>query len=82
MSYKGNNILGDKTYNKKFKSIKKVDDELVFLINNLNRQFLHSGLIGLTHPMSGKYLEFKANLPKELNIILKKVKKNAEINTL
>ena len=43
-------------------------------INNLNRQFLHSGLIGLTHPMSGKYLEFKANLPNELNIILKKLK--------
>mgnify|MGYP003301403210 CR=1 FL=1 len=75
MSYKGNNILGDKTYKKKFKSIKKVNDELVFLINNLNRQFLHSGLIGLTHPMSGKYLEFKANLPNELNIILKKLRK-------
>ena len=75
MSYKGNYILGDKTYKKKFKSIKKVDDELVFLINNLNRQFLHSGLIGLTHPMSGKYCEFKANLPNELNIILKKLRK-------
>ena len=75
MSYKGNNILGDKTYKKKFKSIKNVDDELVFLIKNINRQFLHAKLIGLRHPTSGKYLEFKTNLPNDLNNILKKLRK-------
>ena len=75
MSYKGNNILGDKTYKKKFKSIRNVDDELIFLIKNINRQFLHAKLIGLRHPISGKYLEFKTNLPKDLNNILKKLRK-------
>ena len=75
MSYKGNNILGDKTYKKKFKSIKNVNDELVFLIKNINRQFLHAKLIGLRHPTSGKYLEFKTNLPNDLNNILKKLRK-------
>ena len=75
MSYKGNNILGDKTYKKKFKSIRNADDELIFLIKNINRQFLHAKLIGLRHPISGKYLEFKTNLPKDLNNILKKLRK-------
>ena len=75
MSYKGNNILGDKTYKKKFKSIKNVDEELAFLIKNTNRQFLHAKLIGLRHPSSGKYVEFKTNLPKDLNNILKKLRK-------
>ena len=75
MSYKGNNILGDKTYKKKFKSIRNADDELTFLIKNINRQFLHAKLIGLRHPISGKYLEFKTNLPKDLNNILKKLRK-------
>ncbi len=75
MSYKGNNIVGDKTYKKNFKSIKNVDEKLNFLVNNLNRQFLHAKLIGLTHPLSGKYLEFKINLPKDLNNLLKKLRK-------
>ena len=56
-------------------AIRNADDELTFLIKNINRQFLHAKLIGLRHPISGKYLEFKTNLPKDLNNILKKLRK-------
>ena len=46
MSYKGNNILGDKKYKKKYKKIKNINQNLEKLIYNLDRQFLHAKVIG------------------------------------
>ena len=74
MSYKGNNILGDKKYKKKFKKLKNIDPEIADVLSNLNRQFLHAKILGFTHPKSGKRLEFSSNLPIELEIILKKLR--------
>ena len=74
MSYKGNNILGDKKYKKKFKKFKNIDSDLEESILNLDRQFLHAKTIGFTHPMTGKKLEFTSNLPQDLNIVLKKLR--------
>jgi len=42
MSYKGNNILGDKKYKKKFKKLKSIDIDLKESLYKLNRQFLHA----------------------------------------
>ena len=74
MSYKGNNIIGDKKYKKKFKKLKGVDLEIEEMLVNLNRQFLHAKVLGFTHPSSGKRLEFSSDLPNELEIILKKLR--------
>ncbi len=74
MSYKGNNILGDKKYKKKFKKFKNIDSDLEQSIVNLDRQFLHAKTIGFTHPVNGKTLEFTSNLPQDLNILLKKLR--------
>ena len=74
MSYKGNNILGDKKYKKKFKKLKNIDPEIEDVLSNLNRQFLHAKILGFTHPKSGERLEFSSNLPIELEIILKKLR--------
>ncbi len=75
MSYKGNNILGDKKYKKKFKKIKNIDLDLEKIILNLNRQFLHAKILGIVHPKSGKVLEFTSILPNELEKILKSLRK-------
>jgi len=74
MSYKGNNILGDKKYKKKFKKLKNINKNLEKLITNLDRQFLHAKILGFNHPKTDKYLEFQSNLPKELENILKKLR--------
>jgi len=74
MSYKGNNILGDKKYKKKYKKIKNIDQILEKYILKLDRQFLHAHILGFSHPKTGKYLEFSSNLPKNLNNILKKLR--------
>ena len=74
MAYKGNNILGDKKYKKKFKKFKNVDPELEECILKLDRQFLHAKVLGFDHPSTGKYLEFNSNLPKDLENVLKKLR--------
>ena len=75
MSYKGNNILGDKKYKKKFKKIKNIDLDLEKMILNLDRQFLHAKILGFVHPKSGKKLRFTSILPQELEKILKRLRK-------
>ncbi len=75
MSYKGNNILGDKKYKKKFKKIKNINSDLEKMILNLDRQFLHAKILGFIHPKSGKELEFTSILPQELEKILKTLRK-------
>ena len=75
MSYKGNNILGDKKYKKKFKKFKNIDEDLNNKILNLDRQFLHAKQLGFDHPRTEERLEFSSNIPNELNDILKKLRK-------
>ena len=75
MSYKGNNILGDKKYRKKFKKFKNIDADLERTILKLNRQFLHAKTLGFTHPVNGKVIEFSSFLPQELENILKRLRK-------
>ena len=75
MSYKGNNILGDKKYIKKFKKIKDINLDLEKMILSLDRQFLHAKVLGFVHPRTEKELEFTSILPQELEKILKMLRK-------
>ena len=74
MSYKGNNILGDKKYKKRFKRIKNIDEDLEKTLIKLDRQFLHAKSVGFVHPKTGQELEFNSNLPKDLEKVVKKLK--------
>jgi len=75
MSYKGNNILGDKKYKKKFKKFKNIDSKLENLLLKLDRQFLHAKTLGFTHPVNEEEIEFSSFLPQELENILKMLRK-------
>ena len=74
MGFKGNNILGDKKYKKKFKKLKNINSELEEMLINLNRQFLHAQVLGFTHPSTGERLKFNSILPYDLKNILKKLR--------
>ena len=74
LSSKGNNILGDKKYRKKYKKFKNIEPKLEESISKLNRQFLHAKVLGFNHPTSGKRLEFQTKLPLDLEIILKNLR--------
>ena len=74
MSYKGNNILGDKKYRKKFKKLNNTKREIEKELIQLDRQFLHAGILGFTHPKTKKKLKFHSDLPYELKKLLKKIR--------
>ena len=76
MNYLGNSIIGDDKYKKKFKKIKKIDPILEKKLMSLNRQFLHAKTIGFIHPKKNKKMIFNSILPKELEIILKMLRKS------
>ena len=78
MSHKGNNILGDKKYKKRFKKFKNIDEELEKSILKLDRQFLHAKMLGFIHPTSGKELQFSSILPHELENILKTLRNTSK----
>ena len=76
MNYKGNQILGDKKYKKKYKKLKNVNQEIDSLISNLKRQFLHAKILGFNHPRSGKKLFFRSNLPNDLKKLINVLEKS------
>ena len=75
MNHKGNNILGDKKYKKKYKKLKNIDPNLENLIINLERQLFHAKILGVFHPISVKEVNFSSFLPQELENILKTLRK-------
>tara|TARA_Y100001970_G_C14025988_1_gene746040 strand:- start:27 stop:1004 length:978 start_codon:yes stop_codon:yes gene_type:complete len=75
MSYKGNHIVGDKKYKKKFKKLKNVNDKIEKIITTLDRQFLHAKILGFIHPKTKKRLFFNSNLPNDLKKIVNELEK-------
>ncbi|HHU53285.1 MAG TPA: RluA family pseudouridine synthase [Clostridiaceae bacterium] len=51
-------------YQANFKSL--ITEKQLILDSLIKRQALHSRLIGFTHPITKKYLEFKAELPNDM----------------
>lgn len=64
LKYEGLPILGDQTYFTK--PSKRISKKM-----GITRQFLHAHKIEFTHPQTLKKMEFKSELPKELDKILK-----------
>ena len=73
MNYINSPVVGDKVYGKNNvnKFGKKRKDEKKFLIlKNFSRQALHAYLLGFKHPRTNTYLEFKKNVPKDMQDLL------------
>jgi 23S rRNA pseudouridine1911/1915/1917 synthase len=77
MNFKGNSILGDKSYGKSKKKFKKIDPNLEKKINNFNRQALHAKSLGFIHPKTKKEFFFEARRPKDFDTLIKSLKKSS-----
>ena len=75
MNFKGNPIIGDKSYGKSQKKFKKIDIGVEKKINNFKRQALHAKSLGFVHPRTGKILFFKAPRPKDFDELVKTLTK-------
>tara|TARA_Y100000590_G_scaffold258923_1_gene290610 strand:+ start:255 stop:1238 length:984 start_codon:yes stop_codon:yes gene_type:complete len=75
MNFKGNSILGDKSYGKNKKKFKKIDVDIEKKINNFNRQALHAKSLGFVHPTTKKEIFFEAKRPNDFDTLIKSLKK-------
>ncbi|RLB68198.1 MAG: hypothetical protein DRH04_07020, partial [Deltaproteobacteria bacterium] len=63
-------LVGDQVYGKKGLERQYAGDGRLVMLRNFPRQALHARLLGFVHPKSGKYLEFSAPLPGDLEELL------------
>ncbi|MDC1476002.1 RluA family pseudouridine synthase [Pelagibacteraceae bacterium] len=77
MNFKGNPILGDKSYGKSQKKFKKIDLKIEEKINNFNRQALHAKSLGFIHPRTQKEVFFEAGRPKDFDALIKSLRKSS-----
>ena len=75
MNFKGNPILGDKSYGKTKKKFKKINSDVEEKLNNFNRQALHAKSLGFFHPRTGKEVFFAAKRPTDFDTLIKSLKK-------
>ena len=75
MNYKGNSILGDKSYGKSKKKFKKIDLNLEKKINRFGRQALHAKSLGFIHPSTKKEVFFEAKRPMDFDKLIKSLNK-------
>jgi len=75
MNFKGNSILGDKSYGKSKKKFKEIDPNLEKEINNFSRQALHAKSLGFIHPTTKKEIFFEARRPKDFDALIKSLNK-------
>ena len=75
MNFKGNPIMGDKSYGKSKKKFKKIDPKIENQINTFNRQALHAKSLGFLHPKTKKELFFEARRPEDFDALIKNLKK-------
>ena len=77
MNFKGNSILGDKSYGKLKKKFNKIDPNVEKKINNFNRQALHAKSLGFIHPKSKNEVFFEAKRPRDFDALIKILNKSS-----
>ena len=75
MNFKGNPILGDKSYGKSKKKFKKIDKIIEEKINNFGRQALHAKSLGFTHPGTNETVFFESKRPMDFDALIKSLDK-------
>ena len=75
MNFKGNSILGDKSYGKTKKKFKKIEKHIEEKLNNFNRQALHAKSLGFIHPKTKREVFFEAKRPDDFETLIKNLKK-------
>ena len=75
MNFKGNPIVGDKSYGRSKRKFKKIDPAIEEKINNFNRQALHAKSLGFFHPVTKKEVFFEAKRPKDFDTLIKSLEK-------
>ena len=69
-SYKGNSLIGDKTYGRKKLQFKKINKKFQKILADFNRQALHAKSLGFFHPTKNAFVSFDSKLPQDFKKML------------
>lgn len=69
-------VIGDQTYGKRIAPF-KMKKEIADYIKKLKRQMLHAKILGFTHPMNNKDMEFESSYPEDMKQLLEKLENEA-----
>ena len=75
LSYIGHPLIGDPMYGGRVRFPKKASQELKDKLTNFQRQALHSKKLTLIHPVSGKSMSWKVDLPSDMQELLNILRK-------
>lgn len=59
-------IIGDPLYSGRYRVPTQIKPELNERLGNFKRQALHASLLGLTHPITGEHIEWRAPMPQDM----------------
>ncbi len=78
LAHIGHPIMGDETYATGFKSKAGQLGPLArTALTSLGRQALHAAVLGFTHPATGEYLQFEADLPPDIQALVERLRAKA-----
>ena len=78
MAHLGYPLVGDPVYGSRFRIPKKMHEEFVKFLRNFHRQALHAGALSLQHPVTGKTMKWKAQMPDDMFELLDVLREDLE----
>ena len=79
MAHLGFPLVGDPVYNPRFRIPKKMHEEFVEYLRGFHRQALHAGALSLTHPVTGKVMKWKAQMPDDMLELIDILREDIEV---
>ncbi len=79
MASLGYPLVGDPVYGKRFKIPKNMMEEFVDFLRNFKRQALHAGALSFTHPVTGKCIKKKAEMPDDMFELIDVLREDVEV---
>jgi len=78
MAYRHYPLVGDPVYGGRLRIPPACSPELEQMLRRFPRQALHASRLGLTHPVSGEYMEWCVELPEDMQQLLAVLRRDLE----
>lgn len=78
MAYLKFPLIGDPLYSGRYRVPTRITPELRNTVDSFKRQALHASLLGLKHPETGEYIEWRAPMPQDMATLLDNLRKNRD----
>lgn len=78
MAYLKFPLVGDPLYSGRYRVPTRITPVLRDTLDGFKRQALHASLLGLKHPETGDYIEWRAPLPRDMTNLLDQLRENRD----